>query len=173
MMQPCKRLTRTSEGRRTVKDEVNHEHNYDGRRYAVRRSVTRTGAPDSRSCSATVGPSARIAGRARWSSWPLRAIAALPMTVVATAGRASPGTVTRWTPMPTISRRSLDAHRNARPEGCGPNRLLRGRRRSRPVYRPPRHETGGQGRADFRRPAADAENGGHWWRLRATSSTRS
>ena len=41
-----------------------------------------------------------------------------------------------------------------------PDRLLRGRRRSRPLYRPPRHETGGQGRADLRRPAADAEDGG-------------
>jgi alpha-beta hydrolase superfamily lysophospholipase len=46
-----------------------------------------------------------------------------------------------------------------------PDRLLRGRRRSCPLYRPPRHETGGQGRADLRRPAADAENGGQSRRL--------
>ena len=39
------------------------------------------------------------------------------------------------------------------------DRLLRGRRRSGPLYRPPRYQPGGQGRADLCRPAADAENG--------------
>jgi len=44
-------------------------------------------------------------------------------------------------------------------------RLLRGRWRSGSLYRPPRHEAGGQGRADRRRSAADAENGGQSRRL--------
>src|ERR1035437_7254088 len=39
-------------------------------------------------------------------------------------------------------------------------RLLRGWWRSRPLYRPPRHETPGQSSADPRSPAADAENCG-------------
>ena len=52
------------------------------------------------------------------------------------------------------------AHRNARPEGRRPDRLLHRRRRSRPLHRPPRHETRGQGGAGRRRPAADAEDGG-------------
>ena len=36
--------------------------------------------------------------------WPPMAIAALPMTAAAMAGRASPGVATRWTLMPTTSR---------------------------------------------------------------------
>ena len=35
-----------------------------------------------------------------------RVIAALPMTVAAMGARASPGTATRWTPLPTTSRSS-------------------------------------------------------------------
>ena len=38
--------------------------------------------------------------------WPRAAIAASRTTAAATAGRASRGTATTWTPMPTISRRS-------------------------------------------------------------------
>ena len=47
---------------------------------------------------------------------------------------------------------------DTRPEGRDPCRPLHRRRRSRPLYRPPRHEAGRQGRADRRHPAADAED---------------
>ncbi len=44
------------------------------------------------------------------------------------------------------------------PDECDPRRPLHGRRRSRPLHRPPRHEARRQGRADRRHPAADAED---------------
>ncbi len=47
---------------------------------------------------------------------------------------------------------------DARPEGRHPRRPLHRRRRSRPLHRPPRHQARGQGRADQRGPAADAED---------------
>ena len=61
------------------------------RRQTAHRSITRTGARDSPSCSATAGRSLPIAGRRRCSSWHQKAIAASPMTGAAMAAPASPG----------------------------------------------------------------------------------
>ena len=47
---------------------------------------------------------------------------------------------------------------DARPEECDPRRPLHRRRRSRPLYRPPRHQARRQGRADRRGAAADAQD---------------
>src|ERR1017187_745039 len=97
-----------------------------------------------------------IVGRLRCSSWRPTAIAASPMTVVAMAARASPGTATTWIPTLMTSRLSWKCSTsNARL--C---RLLRGWWRSHPLYRSPRHETSGKSGADLRSPAADAEDGG-------------
>ena len=46
----------------------------------------------------------------------------------------------------------------ARPEGRDPRRPFDRRRRSRALHRPPRHQARGQGGADRRDPAADAED---------------
>src|ERR1017187_5818662 len=97
-----------------------------------------------------------IAGRLRWSSWHPTAIARSPMTVVAMAARASPGLATTWTHMPMTSRLSWKCSISDGDSG----RLLRGWWRSRPLYRSPRHETPGEGSADLRSPASDAEDGG-------------
>ena len=56
------------------------------------------------SCSATAGRSARTPLKTRCSSSPRADTAASRMTGAATGVRASPGTATRWTPTPTISR---------------------------------------------------------------------
>ncbi len=48
----------------------------------------------------------------------------------------------------------------ARPQGRGDGRPFHRRRRSHALHRPPRHEARRQGRADRRRAAADAEDGG-------------
>ena len=45
--------------------------------------------------------------KTRCTSWPRMATAASPTTAAVMAVRVSPGTATTWTPMPTISRRSL------------------------------------------------------------------
>ena len=50
------------------------------------------------------------------------------------------------------------ARRGARPEGRHPCRPLDRRRRGRPLHRPPWHQARGEGRADRRDPAADAED---------------
>ena len=47
---------------------------------------------------------------------------------------------------------------STRPEKRDPCRPLYGRRRSRPLYWPPRHAAGGQGSVDRRDPATDAED---------------
>ena len=46
----------------------------------------------------------------------------------------------------------------ARPQGCDPCRPFHRRRRGRPLHRPSRHRARGQGGADRRDPAADAED---------------
>jgi len=50
-------------------------------------------------------------------------------------------------------------------KGAVLDRLLRGRRRGCPLYRPPQHEAASQGCADLRRSTAYAENGGESRRL--------
>jgi len=52
------------------------------------------------------------------------AIAPLPMTAAAMAGRASPGMAMTWTPMADAP--PLGAYRIAQPEGRRPDRLLAG-----------------------------------------------
>ena len=119
------------------------------------RSTTRTGAPASRSSSATAGRSAPTRSKTRCSSWPRAATAASPTTAAATGGRASPGSgndLDTYADDLAALVEALDL------QGRDPRRPLDRRRRGHPLHRPARHRARRQGRADRRDPAADAQD---------------